>query len=172
MSKLASHIQPDSPPAKGEYPEGGRGYFSSFQKETDSSVDSDYSNQQDRKNNLPQLRSFRRDLRKQMTPAEAKLWTHLKNAQLEGRKFRRQHSVDRYILDFYCPQERLAIELDGEVHSFVCAQEYDLERDAFLNAFGIKVLRFENKMVFRDTEAVLIEIARHFGWYLESGKAE
>jgi very-short-patch-repair endonuclease len=127
---------------------------------------------QQRSRNLPQLRTFRRELRKRLTPAEAKLWTHLKNAQLDGRKFRRQHSVDRYILDFYCPQERLAIELDGEVHSFVSTQEYDLERDAFLNMFGIKVLRFENRLVFKDIEAVLIEIQRHFGWFLDSEKAE
>ncbi|GAB6111929.1 endonuclease domain-containing protein [Desulfomicrobium salsuginis] len=120
-----------------------------------------------RENNLPSLRTFRRELRKHLTPAEAKLWTHIKSSQLEGRKFRRQHSVGRYILDFYCPQERLAVELDGEVHSFVSAQERDLERDIFLNTQGIKVLRFENKVVFQDVEAVLIEIQRYFGWFVE-----
>ena len=120
-----------------------------------------------RRNNLPSLQVFRRELRKHLTPAEVKLWTHIRSSQLEGRKFRRQHSVGRYILDFYCPQERLAIELDGEVHSFVSAQERDLERDSFLNAQGIKVLRFENKAVFQDVEAVLIEIQRHFGWFVE-----
>jgi very-short-patch-repair endonuclease len=120
-----------------------------------------------RKNNLPPLRTLRRELRKHLTPAEAKLWTHIKSSQLDGRKFRRQHSVGRYILDFYCPQERLGVELDGEVHSFVSAQERDLERDSFLNAQGIKVLRFENKVVFQDVEAVLIEIQRHFGWFVD-----
>lgn len=120
-----------------------------------------------RKNNLPSLRTFRRELRKHLTPAEAKLWAHIKSSQLEGRKFRRQHSVGRYILDFYCPQERFAVELDGEVHSFVSAQERDLERDSFLNVQGIKVLRFENKVVFQDVEAVLIEIQRHFGWFVD-----
>lgn len=120
-----------------------------------------------RRNNLPSLQVFRRELRKHLTPAEAKLWTHIRSSQLEGRKFRRQHSVGRYILDFYCPQERLAVELDGEVHSFVSAQERDLERDSFLNAQGIKVLRFENKVVFQEVEAVLIEIQRHFGWFVE-----
>ncbi len=123
-----------------------------------------------RRNNLPSLQVFRRELRKHLTPAEAKLWTHIRGSQLEGRKFRRQHSVGRYILDFYCPQERLAVELDGEVHSFVSAQERDLERDSFLNAQGIKVLRFENKAVFQDVEAVLIEIQRHFGWFVEVEK--
>jgi len=68
---------------------------------------------QERLNNLPALKYFRRKLRSKMTPAEAKLWTYLKGKQLEGKKFRRQHSVSRYILDFYCPSSKLAIELDG-----------------------------------------------------------
>lgn len=65
----------------------------------------------------------------------------LKGSQLAGRKFRRQHSVANYILDFYCPSERLAVELDGAVHDSFEAQEYDRERDLFLEQFGIKVLR-------------------------------
>ncbi len=117
-----------------------------------------------RVNNLPFLRTFRKALRNQLTPAEARLWTFLKQSQLEGRKFRRQHSVGSYILDFYCPAERLAIELDGEVHNNASAQEYDRERDTFLDCYGINVLRFENKWVFQQTEAVLIEIKKHFGW--------
>jgi len=70
-------------------------------------------------------------------------------------------------LDFYCPAEHLAIELDGAVHSTEEAQEYDRERDIFLNSCRIKVLRFENKMVFQQTEAVLMEIKKHFGWFAE-----
>jgi len=58
-----------------------------------------------------------------MTPAEAKLWTYLKGKQLEGRKFRRQHSVSQYILDFYCPASKLAIELDGQAHNSAMAAE-------------------------------------------------
>ena len=61
-------------------------------------------------NNLPTLRTFRKELRNNLTPAEARLWTLLKGSQLAGRKFRRQHSVANYILDFYCPSERLAVE--------------------------------------------------------------
>ncbi|MEI7767205.1 MAG: endonuclease domain-containing protein [Phycisphaerae bacterium] len=114
--------------------------------------------------NLPGLRTFRRELRGHLTPAEAKLWTLLKQAQLEGRKFRRQHSVSGYILDFYCPSERLAIELDGAGHYTASAREYDRERDLFLAHFGIKVLRFENRLVFERTTAVLMEIKKHFGW--------
>lgn len=114
-------------------------------------------------NNLPILRTFRKALRNDLTPAEAKLWTLLKQSRLQGRKFRRQHSVGHYILDFYCPAERLAIELDGAVHDTESAQEYDRERDSFLRRYGIKVLRFENQQVFQNTEAVLMEISNHFG---------
>lgn len=115
-------------------------------------------------NNLPVLRTFRKELRNHLTPAEAKLWTLLKKSQLDGRKFRRQHSVGYYILDFYCPAERLAVELDGAAHDSASAQEYDRERDLFLLCFDIKVLRFENKLVFQQAEAVLMEIRKHFGW--------
>jgi len=121
--------------------------------------------------NLPHLKTFRKALRNNLTPSEAKLWSILNKSQLEGRKFRRQHSVDNYILDFYCPSEKLAIELDGEGHNDIIQAEYDLERDLFLNSYGIKVLRFENKMVFEQTEAVLSEIKKGFGWCNHPGSA-
>jgi very-short-patch-repair endonuclease len=114
-------------------------------------------------NNLPHLKYFRKALRQNLTPAEAKLWTYLKGKQLQGRKFRRQHSVGNYILDFYCPSEKLAIELDGEVHNTVQAAEYDKERDLFLANTGIKVLRFENKVVFQNPEGLLGEVEKWFG---------
>ena len=82
-------------------------------------------------NNLPKLKMFRKELRNHLTPAEAKLWDSLKKSQLDGRKFRRQHSVGPFILDFYCPAEHLAIELDGQVHLALDAQEYDKERISF-----------------------------------------
>ncbi len=115
-------------------------------------------------NNLPQLKTFRVTLRKNLTPAEATLWKFLKSSQLDGRKFRRQHSVGNYILDFYCPSERLAIELDGEGHFNERAMEYDYERKLFLNSFAIKVIRFENKLVFEELEYVLNKITSNFGW--------
>ena len=115
--------------------------------------------------NLPVLLTFRRELRGHLTPAEAKLWTLLKGAQLEGRKFRRQHSVGYYILDFYCPRERLAVELDGQGHYSARGWAYDQERDLFLRHFGIQVLRFESEQVFQQTDWVLREIRRHFGWW-------
>lgn len=116
-----------------------------------------------RLNNLSQLRTFRKASRSSLTSAKAKLWTLLKQSQLDGRKFRRQHSIGRYILDFYCPAERLAIELDGAVHDTHEAQEYDRERDLFLNNHGIKVLRFENKLVFEQAGAVTMAIKGQFG---------
>ncbi|HPE54865.1 MAG TPA: DUF559 domain-containing protein [Bacteroidales bacterium] len=116
-----------------------------------------------RLHNLPHLKHFRKELRKNLTPAEATLWTILQKKKLDGRKFRRQHSVSNYILDFYCPSEHLAIELDGEVHNTVSAAEYDAERDLFLLHTGIKVLRFENKMVFEQPDMLLEAIRQEFG---------
>jgi len=114
--------------------------------------------------NLPQLKTFRQQLRSNMTPAEAQLWENLKEKKLEGRKFRRQHSVGNYILDFYCPSEKLGIELDGEAHNSPSAEEYDSDRTLFLNEFGIKVIRFENKLIFERLDAVLEAITEEFGW--------
>ena len=113
--------------------------------------------------NLPELKTFRKRLRRNLTPAEAALWKMLQGKKLEGRKFRRQHSVDKYILDFYCPSENLAVELDGEGHVNYSAEEYDMERTLFLNTFGIRVLRFENRSVFEEPEGVLEMIRREFG---------
>jgi len=115
-------------------------------------------------NTEPELKTFRRELRSRLTPAEATLWKMIKNSKLDGRKFRRQHSVGPYILDFYCSFEKLAIELDGQVHMSGNAQEYDYERSLFLEYYGIKVIRFENKWVFEEPEWVLEQIKSYFGW--------
>ena len=112
--------------------------------------------------NLKYLKENRRNLRSNLTPAEATLWVALKNKQLGGRRFRRQFSVGNYILDFFCPSEKLAIELDGAYHFTVAGFEKDKERDHYLESKGIKVLRFENKYVFQHIEAVLEEIRKHF----------
>jgi very-short-patch-repair endonuclease len=112
--------------------------------------------------NRPYLRDTRRELRNSSTTAEAELWKHLKGGQQQGRKFRRQHSIGNYILDFYCPSEKLAIELDGQVHYSAIADSFDQARDKELNGLSIKVLRFENKEVFQNLEAVLLEIHSRF----------
>lgn len=116
------------------------------------------------KRNLPALKTFRRELRNDLTPAEAKLWTHLQHRQLEGRKFRRQHSVGPYILDFFCAAESLAIELDGESHNSEYAALRDHERDVFLRSTGILVLRFENCLVFDARDWLLGQVCGQFGW--------
>lgn len=113
--------------------------------------------------NRKHLESFRKELRENLTPAEAFLWKHLQRKQLKGRKFRRQHSIENFIVDFYCPQEKLIIELDGEVHKNAIAEEKDRKRDdERLEELGFKVLRFENKMVFDFLPSVLKEIEDNF----------
>ena len=112
--------------------------------------------------NRKKFRDKRKNLRKKLTAAEATLWDLLKGRQLDGRKFRRQHGVDRYILDFYCSSEKLAIELDGEHHFSDQGLVYDEKRTNFLMALGIRVLRFENDEIFQSPEDVIAEIKRHF----------
>ena len=112
--------------------------------------------------NKPTLLEYRKNLRNNATDAEVVLWKHLQNKQLEGRKFRRQHSVENYILDFYCPSERLAIELDGAHHFTEEGLKYDQERTAFLNNLNIRVIRFENIEVFENIEKVLVKIRSCF----------
>ncbi|GAB3766895.1 hypothetical protein GCM10028817_50940 [Spirosoma pomorum] len=79
-------------------------------------------------NNLKILKPVRQALRNDATEAEKRLWQYLKGSQLDGRKFRRQHSVGLFILDFYCPGERVAVELDGIVHDQPNVRSYDEER--------------------------------------------
>ncbi|MEP7265669.1 MAG: endonuclease domain-containing protein [Bacteroidota bacterium] len=111
--------------------------------------------QNDRLNNLPYLIKKRKSLRNNGTSAEATLWLALKGKQLDGRKFRRQHSIANYILDFYCPSEKINIELDGAHHFTEKGTEQDKIRDEFLNGLGIQVIRIENKEVFENMENVL-----------------
>jgi very-short-patch-repair endonuclease len=97
----------------------------------------------------------RRALRRNMTKAEVLLWLQLKNKQVLGHRFLRQYSVDRYVLDFYCPKLRLAIEVDGESHFVEGAEEYDRERQQYIEALGIKFLRFLNTEIYHNLQGVL-----------------
>ncbi len=108
------------------------------------------------------LESYRKSLRNNATPAERFLWKHLKNKQLDGKRFLRQHSILNYIVDFYCPSEKLIVELDGQVHYNEEAQAYDIKRTKELEKLGFTIIRFENKMVFDLLPSVLIEIKEHF----------
>jgi len=105
--------------------------------------------------NLKHLKETRKELRSNATPAEATLWKSLQKNQLQGRKFRRQHSIGNYVADFYCSEEKLVIELDGAEHFTSQGSEYDAERTEFMNQYGVRVLRFENKEVFESLDAVL-----------------
>lgn len=104
--------------------------------------------------NRPVLKLRRKELRNNSTPAEQLLWSILQQSNLGGHKFRRQHSVGAYILDFYCPSEKLAVELDGDSHFTDEAIEYDRDRTKYLNAMNIKVLRFLNTDVYNNLNAV------------------
>jgi very-short-patch-repair endonuclease len=92
------------------------------------------------------------------TDAEALLWRLLRAGQVAGVKFRRQHQFGPYLLDFYAHEPRLVIELDGDVHALPEQAARDAERTAFLEGFGLTVLRFVNSAVLHETEAVLTRI--------------
>lgn len=104
----------------------------------------------------------RRELRKAQTNTEALLWERLRASQLEGRKFRRQHSVGVYILDFYCPSERLCVEIDGKVHQTREVIIHDEVRDATLDQLLIRTLRVRNDEVETNIETVLDKIKAYF----------
>jgi very-short-patch-repair endonuclease len=112
--------------------------------------------------NSKSLEPNRKELRNALTPAEAFLWTQLKKRQLSGKKFRRQYSVGPYILDFFCPEARLAVELDGAPHFSLIGQELDAKRDLYLKEKETLVLRFENRDVFENLEFVLGVIRKNF----------
>ncbi len=112
--------------------------------------------------NKKSLLPLRQNLRNDPTPFEKTLWNHLKNNQLNNHKFRRQHGIGNYIVDFYCAQEKLVVEVDGDSHFVGGAVVRDLERTRFFESLGIRVLRFTNLEVRESLEGVLREIAGRF----------
>ena len=112
--------------------------------------------------NRKYLETRRKELRKNLTPSEAKLWKSLQRKQLKGRKFRRQHSIENFIVDFYCPQEKLIVELDGAIHLDFAQQNYDFERTQRLEELGFTVVSFENKLVFENLPWVLEKNSNQF----------
>ncbi|MGO8671666.1 MAG: endonuclease domain-containing protein [Capsulimonadaceae bacterium] len=101
----------------------------------------------------------RRQLRKARTPAEAVLWARLRGRQVGGMKFRRQYGVGYYVPDFYCPEAKTAIEIDGYSHTFEVTWESDEQRQRYLESAGIMVLRFTNQEVMTNPDAVILQIA-------------
>ncbi len=104
-----------------------------------------------------ELKARARGMRREPTPAETKLWQHLRGNQL-GVKFRRQHSIDRYIADFICLSHKLIIEIDGISHLEPDQAAYDHGRSALLTELGHRILRFSNDQALFQTEAVLATI--------------
>ena len=102
----------------------------------------------------------RRELRNSMPRAEVVLWSRLKGRQLLGCKFRRQYGVGAFVIDFYSPEIKLGIELDGDSHFEEGRREYDQRRQAFIEAFGIRMIRFVNGEIYENLDGVVEAIAR------------
>jgi very-short-patch-repair endonuclease len=111
----------------------------------------------------PAILARARELRQPLTPQEQKLWQRLRSKQLDGLKFRRQHPIGRFILDFYCAAHKLAIEIDGDSHADPKQQRYDEARTAWLQQRGLRVIRFTNQEVDANIDGVLAEIRRVCG---------
>ncbi|MBI4410859.1 MAG: endonuclease domain-containing protein [Deltaproteobacteria bacterium] len=103
-------------------------------------------------------RDIKRKLRSEMTPAENKLWLHLRARQLEKLKFRRQHGIGPYIVDFYCPAIKLVIEVDGDVHAGEAQIAKDCKRDNYLKSLGLQVIRYRNDDVLNNVEGVMEDL--------------
>ncbi|PAX51939.1 endonuclease domain-containing protein [Brunnivagina elsteri] len=97
----------------------------------------------------------RKQLRNNMTTAENILWGKIKGKQIETCKFRRQYSVNQFVIDFYCPELKLAIEIDGESHFQDDAIKYDKERQVLIESIGVQFLRFNNNEVYNNLDGVL-----------------
>ena len=89
------------------------------------------------------------------------MWTALRRRQICGKKFRRQHSIGPYIVDFFCMEEQLAIEIDGSIHDDPLRAAYDAERQQFLEAHGIRVVRFSNEQIRDSLDEVLSIVREH-----------
>ncbi|MEK7353219.1 MAG: endonuclease domain-containing protein [Chloroflexota bacterium] len=99
------------------------------------------------------LKPLARQMRKESTDAERVLWRHLRRRQLLGHRFRRQHSVERFIVDFYCAEAGVVVEVDGPIHQY--SREEDRIRQAYIESVGLRVLRFSNDQVCHNLESVM-----------------
>ena len=110
--------------------------------------------------NRPSTRGKRKDLRRSQTEAEIALWQKLRDKEFMGYKFFRQYGIGEYIADFYCPEQRLAIEIDGSQHYTDDGREYDESREKYMSSLFIKTMRFTNLDVLQNIEGVLSEIEK------------
>jgi len=109
-------------------------------------------------NAKPQIFEKAKCLRENMTLAELKLWELLRNKQVQGLRFRAQHPIDIFIADFYCHPLKLVIEIDGGIHLNVEQKEYDIGREAEMNYWGIKIIRFTNEEIEKDIDQVIKDV--------------
>ena len=114
----------------------------------------------------PKLKYTARMLRKNMTLSEILLWQEIKGKQMLGHDFDRQKPIDNYIVDFYCKDLQLAIEIDGESHHYEGAYERDVKRQKRLESLGVRFLRIDDDLVKQDIN-IVIEIIRE--WILSQG---
>ncbi len=108
--------------------------------------------------NNSKLKTLRQKLRNESPQAEIILWSQLKSGQLKGLKFIRQYGVGSYVVDFYCPKLKLAIEVDGDSHFKKGAEEYDKKRQKFIEQFNIKFLRVTNTDIYENLDGVIEEV--------------
>jgi very-short-patch-repair endonuclease len=111
----------------------------------------------------PEIERAARHLRHRLTAAEAKLWQALRNRQLGNLRWRCQHPIGRFIVDFYCPSHRLIVEVDGEIHQQ--QQDYDIARTEHLQGYGYRIIRFSNEVVESNLEIVLATIYDQASFY-------
>lgn len=105
-------------------------------------------------------KSYRRQLRQELTLAERKLWHAVRAKRFQNLKIRRQHTIGPFTVDFYCPAARLVIELDGDVHLHTGQDLYDQLRQETIETMGYRVIRFTNEQVFHSLEEVLFQIEK------------
>jgi len=106
----------------------------------------------------PDIFKKAKELRRYETEAEKMLWAKLSRNQILGLQFRRQHPINRFIVDFYCVKIKLVIEVDGSIHELPENKVYDIGRSQILNDFGIVVIRFLNDQIIDDIESTIIKI--------------
>ncbi len=112
----------------------------------------------------------RRRLRRSIPPAECRLWPYLRDRRLENCKFRRQYGIAQYVIDFYAPELKLAIEIDGPTHTLPGVPEYDAKRQAYIESTGATFLRFSNWQVYNDLGGVLDSIGLMIGRLRQTGR--
>lgn len=115
--------------------------------------------------NNPEHKELRRKLRRDPSLGEKVLWQYLCNRQFHGLKFRRQHGIGKYVVDFYCAEAKVAVEVDGDFHAEPTAVAYDRERDSYIRQHGVRVIRFIAIDVIGNTDDVLNTLQKELKRY-------